>query len=437
MSWHDLAWSVGPIALTALLATWAAYHFVRPAPPDTITITTGTEGSLFRNTAERYRKILARNDVKLEILASGGSAENLQRLNDPAVRVDLGFVQGGLASPEAAAKLVSLGSVFHEPLAVFYRAAEPIGLLSALAGKRVAIGREGSGGRALALVLLKANGIEPGGATELFDDAGTAAAAALIDGTIDAAFFASDSATIGLMRKLVSTPGVRLFSFSQADAYTRRFPYLTKLELPAGIFDLGANNPPAPIFLIGPTVELVAREGLHPALSDLLIEAAREVHGGASIFRRAGEFPAPLEHEFRISDDASRYYKSGKGLLYRNLPFWLASLTDRLLFLLLPLLVLLIPSLRLVPWLYSWRVRSRLYRWYGELLAIERSALAHAQAVEHERLVARLDEVESAVNRIKIPLAFADEFYVLREHIRFVRERLAGAAAAGSATGAA
>ena len=425
VSWHDLAVSIGPMVLVAGLAAWAAYHFVRPAPPDTITITAGTERSVFRNAAERYRKILARNDVTLRILPSEGSAENLRRLADRAFHVDVGFIQGGLAGGEAPPGLVSLGTVFHEPLAVFYRSEAPIALLSALEGKRVAIGQEGSGVRALALVLLKANGIEPGGATELSDHAGADAAAALIEGSVDAAFLTGDSATISIMRKLLTTPGVRLLSFAQADAYTRRFPYLSKLELPMGSFDLGANNPPETIYLIGPTVELIAREGLHPALSDLLIEAAREVHGGASLFRRAGEFPAPLEHEFRISDDASRYYKSGKGLLYRNLPFWLASLTDRLLFLLVPLLVLLIPGLRLVPWVYSWRVRSRLYRWYGQLIALERSALDDAGSAR-EQLLRRLDDVEIAVNRMKMPLAFADEFYILREHIRFVRERLTG-----------
>ncbi len=65
-----------------------------------------------------------------------------------------------------------------------------------------------------------------------------------------------------------------------------------------GAFDLGKNLPSAPIHMVAPTAELVARDSLHPALSDLLIEAAREVHGGASIMQRAGEFPAPLAARF-------------------------------------------------------------------------------------------------------------------------------------------
>ena len=228
---------------------------------------------------------------------------------------------------------------------------------------------------------------------------------------------------------LMFTPRFKGFSFKQADAYVRNFSYLNALTLPMGAFDLGKNEPAQDTQLIGPTVELVAREHLHPALSDLLIEAAQYAHGGATLMQRAGEFPAPLEHEFRLSEDARRYYKSGKSFLYQNLPFWLASLADRLLVILVPILFLLFPGLRMVPSLYSWRIRSRIYRWYGALIALERDALADPAAATREPLLKRLDDIESAVNTVKIPLSYAEHFYVLREHIRFVRDRLMRGAA--------
>ena len=427
VSWRDLAATLGPILLVSLFAIWIAFKFVRPAPPDTITLTSGPEGSIFSTTAEKYRTILARNGVKLQILPSQGSLENLRRLSDPSFRVDVGFVQGGVSQGMTIDQLASLGSVFHEPLAVFYRGADPVDRLSGLRGKRLAIGREGSGTRALALILLKANGMEPGGPTALLDLGGDDAAQALIAGKVDAVFLMGDSAAPPVMRKLMRTPGIRLLNFAQADAYARRFIYLSKLELPMGSIDFGKNIPARNLALIGPTVELVAREDLHPALSDLLIDAAREVHSGASLLQRAGEFPAPLEHEFRISNDASRYYKSGKSFLYRYLPFWLASLTDRMLVILVPIIVLLIPGLRLVPVLYSWRVRSRIYRWYGALLTLERDVLAHPEPEKREEMLKRLDAIEQGVNSLKVPLSFADQFYVLRGHISFVRDRLVGA----------
>ncbi|HEX9023209.1 MAG TPA: TAXI family TRAP transporter solute-binding subunit [Geobacteraceae bacterium] len=423
ISVRDLVLTTGPLLLLTVAVIIAAYWLVRPAPPHIITITSGPAGSTFRATAEKYRAILARNGVKLEILSSEGALENLQRLCNPAIHVDIGFVQGGMASGMKIDRLVSLGSVFHEPLALFYRAPAPVLRLSELAGKRLAIGPDGSGTHALALVLLKSNGIAPGGGTTLLELGGADAADALIAGKIDAAFLMGDSAAPPIMRKLLWTPGVRLLDFDQADAYTRRYPYLSKLVLPMGVLDFGKNIPTEDINLIGPTVELVARENLHPALSDLLIDAAREVHGRSTLLQRAGEFPAPLEHEYRISEDARRFYTSGKSFLYRNLPFWLASLADRLLVVVVPVIVLLIPGLKLVPALYNWRIRSRIYRWYGLLMALERSLLAQPALDERKELLRKLDEIDGEVNKMKMPLAFADQFYVLRDHISFVRSR--------------
>jgi hypothetical protein len=223
---------------------------------------------------------------------------------------------------------------------------------------------------------------------------------------------------------LLREEGVRLYDFNQATGYTRRITYLSKLVLPKGSIDFGQDIPAADVSLVSPTVELVARQGLHPALSDLLLEAAREVHGRATLFQRAGEFPAPKEDEFRISDDAARYYRSGKSFLYRNLPFWLANLTDRLLVVVLPIIVLLIPGLRLIPSIYAWHMRSRILRWYGALLTLEREILEEPTAEGRENLLKRLDAIEAGVNRLKVPVSFGDQFYVLRQHINFVRGRI-------------
>ncbi len=435
VSWRDLALTLGPILLISAAGIWLAIHFIRPAPPSVITMTSGAEGSMFRITAEKYRDILARNGITLKILPSEGSMENLKRLNDPSSNVDIGLVQGGLATALHVDEIVSLGSVFYEPLAIFYRSPRPLTRLSQFRGKRLAIGMEGSGTRVLTLNLLDANGIKPGGSTILLDLEGEAAARALAEHKIDAAFLAGDSATPPIMQGLLRTPGIRFFSFAQADAYARKFRYLTRLELPMGVLDLGKNSPPRTLYLIAPTVELLARDNLHPAISDLLIEAAREVHGGATVLQHAGEFPAPLEHEYPISKDASRYYKSGKSFIYRILPFWIASLADRTVVLLVPIIVLLLPGLKLVPTLYHWRIKSRIYRWYGALIGLERDALSNATAAKRDEMLKRLDSIENGVNHMKVPLTFADQFYVLREHIGFVRDRLAKITGNGASSG--
>jgi len=412
------------IGLLSLDTIFAVFWFSHSAPPDTITITSGPEGSIFRANAEKYGKILARNGVKLKILPSEGSQENLKRLADPSFRVDIGFVQGGVVGELNIDKLVSLGSVSYEPLLIFYRSAEPFELLSQMKGKRLAIGPKGSGTQTLALALLKANGIEPGGATVLEDMHAEDATKALIEGKVDAVFLMGDSASIQIIRTLLRTEGVRLFDFTQADGYTRRIGYLNKLVLPRGSIDFGENIPAQDVHLISPTVDLIARENLNPAMSDLLLETATEVHGRAGLFKTLGQFPTPLEHEFRISADASRFYKSGKTFLYRYLPFWMASLVTRILVVFIPMFLVLIPGLRSIPAVYRWRMRMRIYRWYRLLLAVEEDMRVQSAPEKQEELIEQLHHIERQVNKMKVPASFAESFYVLRGHITFVRSQI-------------
>ena len=412
------------IVLIVVVTVFAAYWFFHSAPPDTVTITSGPAGSIFQMNAEKYRKILARNGVKLKILPSQGSQENLKRLANPSFHVDIGFVQGGVTGGLKIDDLVSLGSISHQPILVFYRSNDPIDLLSQLTGRRLAIGPEGSGTRTIALTLLAANGIEQGGVTKLTDLEADEAVKALTEGKVDAVFMMGESASVQNMRTLLQADGVNLFDFTQADGYTRRINYLNKLELPKGSIDLGRNIPSHDITLIGPTLELIARPNLHPALSDLLIEAAQEVHGKAGLLQRRGEFPSPMEQEIAISADANRYYKSGKSFLYRYLPFWVASLVSRTFVMVVPIIVVLIPSLRFIPMVFRWRIRLRIFRWYRALLALEEDLVVELSAEVREALLTRLDKIDEAVNKMKVPASYADQFYELRGHIAFVRSRL-------------
>jgi hypothetical protein len=426
---RDLTLTFAPIALFVVVIMTLLIWLVDPAPPHTIVMSAGSRDSSFMLAANEYKKILARNGIKLKVLESDGSLQNLQRLLDPKQHVDIALVQGGVADGLAAATLMSLGSVFYDPVVVFYRGSG-VTRLAQLEGKRIAIGRVGSGTRELALKLLAANGITPGGDTALLPVDGLPAATQLVSGQVDAAIFNGDSATRELMLRLLRVPGISVMDFEEANAYTRLFPYLDEIDLPPGVLDLRRLIPPDTIHLISPTVELVARTDLHPAISDLLIEAAQEIHGMPGLLQHAGQFPSPVAREYPVSEDAQRYYKTGKSFLYRNLPFWLASVGDRTLVLLLPVAVLFVPALRLIPALYRWRVRSRIYRYYGSLIAIERESLKNPQGpqgsapIDREALFRELDQIEASLNDLRMPLAYADAFYVLREHVGFVRARL-------------
>jgi TRAP-type uncharacterized transport system substrate-binding protein len=412
-----------PTVMIALLVFGIAYHYVLPEPPRTVIMTTGMEGGSYAVFGERYRQILARDQVNLELQPSSGSVENLKRLVDKSLPVDVGFVQGGTSYSAEAVNLVSLGAIGYTPFWVFYRSVETYDDLSQLKGKRMSIGPEGSGVRKFALELLNAaRAADP--PTFLLDLTMTAAAQALIDGKVDVliTFGTADNA---LVQKLLYTPGIRLMNFSQAEAYSRLFPGLSHVVLPKGILDLEKKIPASDVHLLSPTTNLVIRDNLHPAIAYLLLDAAVEIHGTSGWLQRAGEFPSLKSQDFRLSEEAERFYKSGRPFLMNYLPFRMATFAERMIRIVIPVGIVLLPLLRIVPWLYTWRNRSKFYRWYGELKYLEFEVSEHPQTEMIPDYQARLDRIEASVSKVNVPLAFYDEIYTLREHIDFVRTKIA------------
>lgn len=400
-----------------------AYRFVRPAPPGSFVISTGNEAGAYHLFAQRYRDLLAQEKIEVELRPSTGSIENLQRLTDDESGVDVALMQGGVAATGQEYRLVSLGALYYEPLWIFYRDDRPLTLLGQLAGKRIAAGPEGSGTRVLVGHVLQAgNALRPG--VPLSQLTGTAAAAALIAGRLDAALFVA-APDAPVVQKLLKTPGIRLMSLSHAEALARRFNYLSPITLPRGMIDLGADIPPGNVRMVAATTHLVAREDFHPALVSVLLQAATRVHGGAGVFRKAGEFPAIREGDFPVSEDAQRFFKSGPPFLQRYMPFWIANLFERMLVLIVPLIAVLIPVMRIMPAFYDWRIKRKIFRWYGELKTVEVEARRNPDtAGDAAQLLARLDEIEDGVGSTQVPLTYWDHVYTLRSHIQMVRARI-------------
>ncbi len=405
-------------ACAAVLAL-ALLYCVESLPPTQLTITTGPEGSGSQKTATKYAQILEKEGVKVKILTSKGSIENLERLTDPKSHVDIGFVQNGLTVP-GMDNLISLGSVSYQPMLIFYRG-KPFELLADLKNKKIAIGPEGSGSHNIALSLLQLNGFDPKSVNLIEEDPETAANS-LMDKKIDAAFVMSESASSEIMKKLLHSEEVHLYNFKQASAYSRKIDSLNVLELPEGSIDFGKNIPNHDVSLVGPVVELVATKNLHPALSDLLLDAATQVHNHPGLFQKRGEFPNATEHTIRISDDANRFYKSGKTFFYRYLPYWLASLMSRMVVVFLPTLIVLIPIIRLVPAFFRWRAHLRIRQRYRELMLLEQRILREKDHAKQEILRKNFDRIEESVNQMRVKAAFADQFYGLRGHIDYVRK---------------
>ncbi|WP_426195950.1 TAXI family TRAP transporter solute-binding subunit [Massilia sp. DWR3-1-1] len=424
-SLRDLVATAGPTMLLVGGLCLLAYVIVDPAPPRQVRLATGQENSAYDGFGKKYAAQLAKDRIKVTLVPSLGSQENLQRLQEGTV--DVAFVQSGSTDElEAQRKgLVSLGSLFTEPVWLFLRDSVKATQLSEMKGLNINLGPEGTGVPKLFKQVLALNGVAPEelrlGALE-----NTPATVELLAGRIDGLVFSSGPDAL-LVQMLLQTPGIRLANFDQAEAYARRLPFLEHVVLPRGIVDLGRDLPPRDYHLIAPTATLVARSDLHPALIELFVQAASDIHGGAGWFQRQGQFPSSQYTEIPVAREAAKFYKDGAPLLQRYMPFWVANLFDRLWVVVVALAALILPFSKVVPPLYVWRIKSRLYRWYGQLRAVEQAldeAAADQRAGVCTGLLARLDDIEERVNRLSIPLAFADNLYGLRSHINFVRQRV-------------
>jgi ABC-type nitrate/sulfonate/bicarbonate transport system substrate-binding protein len=429
VSLRDLLISAGPIALLTLGLLALAYWWLDPNPPKRVTLATGPAQSAYDEFGKRYQQALRRYGIEVVLVPSAGSRSNLRLLKEG--KVDVAFVQGGSGDPAANGDsgLVTLGSLFVEPLWLFYRAdaakktpGADLTSLVQLEDLRVNIGARGSGSPGIMRRLLEANGLDPAKlALSRLDQ--TAATVAFLDGQIDVEVFASAPESL-MVQMLLQTPGVRLVDFSQSEAYARRFPFLTPVVLPRGVVDLARDLPPQDVHLVATTTSLLAREGTHPALLQLFAQAAKDIHSPAGWFNRAGSFPNIDHSEYPSSREAERTIRSGQPFLQRWLPFWLANLVERMWLALGIIVAVTLPLTRIVPPLYQFRIRSRVFRWYGRLRDIENRL--HAQPAEAPELVRELDALDEKVGRITVPLSYADELYALRNNIDSVRRRALG-----------
>jgi hypothetical protein len=429
LSLRELLISAGPLVLLAAGLLVLAYLWLAPNPPKRVTLATGPGQSAYAEFGKRYQQALKRYGIDVVLLPSGGSPANLRLLRSG--QADVGFVQGGSGERDANedSGIVSLGSLFVEPVWLFYRAeaakrlpAAALTSLTQLRDLRVNVGARGSGTPYLMRRLFEANKLEPA-RMKLSRLDETAAAVAFLDGRLDAIVFASAPESL-MVQMLLQTPGVKLMDFSQSEAYARRLPFLTPVVLPRGIVDLAADVPPHDVHLVATTTSLLAREGTHPALQQLFAQAAKDLHGPAGWFNAAGSFPNIEHTEYPVSREAERTLRGGQPFLQRWLPFWLANLVERMWLALGIIVAVLLPLSRIVPPVYEFRIRSRVFRWYGQLRDIE--ARLQADPAEAPQALHELDALDARVGRITVPLAYADELYALRNNIDVVRRKAAG-----------
>lgn len=399
-----------------------AFQFVKPSPPKSISIATGSASGAYFAYAQRYKALLAEQGITLNIVSTEGSIDNIQRLQSGDV--DLAFVQSGTGQAyKNSENIVALGSVYYEPLWLFMPSQQVLFKTSDLLGKRIAIGTEGSGTRALAKIVLENNGITGDNASLLGIDT-DAAASALLNDELDYIFMVS-SVESSLVKQLLLETSLMPFDFERAKAYTRRYRFLSATELPQGVIDFQRDIPATDVDLLSAAATVVAKDTVHPALVALLMQIFDKVHGEGGILEEPGQFPSEHYVDFPLDDSAQRYFDYGPPLLQRYLPFWIAVLVNQLKVFLIPLIALMIPLIRVLPILYRWRIRSRIYRWYGDLRKMEQES-GQKDLTENDKaaLLSRLQKMHDRLMEESIPLSYHDELYHLRLHIELVRKNL-------------
>ena len=412
------------IFLVVAIGFFVTYQFVEPPPPKSVRIATGGKSGAYYAYAQRYAALLAKDGISLEVVATAGSVENLELLRGG--KVALAFAQGGSAVTADNESLQSLGSLYLEPVWIFTNKNGAIDRLGELWGKRIAVGPPGSGTRLLAEQVLAADGVTQTNAT-FIDDGAAEVVAGMREGKIDAGFFVASpqAASIG---ELLNRPEMTLFNFTRGAAFVHKFPYLSVVSLSEGVLDLERNLPPRDTNLMAVAANLVARQDLNTNLIPALMKAVVQVHRQAGVFEKPGQFPSADLSDLPVSSDARHYITNGPSFLFRWLPYTAAVYLDRLKIMLLPFIALMIPLFRFAPMLYRWHIRSRIYRWYGDVRDIDIQLQESDGGEVAQAAVARLKELEKEVASVSVPLSYTGELYNLRLHIRLLSEKLGGQA---------
>jgi TRAP transporter TAXI family solute receptor len=416
-------WPAVTVAVMAAAIGFVSIAVVATMPPRVIVMATGPAGGAYSEMGRRYQVLLARSGIEVRLQQTEGALENLALLQNPRSGVSVGLLQGGTVGVDGSSELESLGTVFYEPLWLFYRGGVSNPTSDDLKGRKISVGPMGSGTRVLAIELLKRMEIDDK-ISQFLPLTPQQAADKLLAGEIDVAMI-TNAWESSAVQRLVADPRIELVSFQRADALVALLPYLEKVVVPRGVGDLAQDRPPQDVTLLAPKASLVVRQDLHPAIQYLLLKAAVQIHGGSGIFQHANQFPAGEAVEIPLSSEAQQFYKSGPPFLTNYLPFWMAGQVSKLMVLLIPIIGVLYPLLRSLPFAYDWMMRSKISRIYGELRFLEdqmndarRSGRGTAEMIDE------LDRIDELVNGLSIPVAYASMLYMLRNHIDIVRERL-------------
>jgi TRAP transporter TAXI family solute receptor len=424
---HVLIWG-GLVVLTLALVAISRF-WLEPPPPSRVLLATGQPGGTYDTLGREYANQLRRQGLRVEIVQTNGSVDNLERLVQG--KVDLAFAQGGTASlvSDPQGVLRGLAAIYLEPLWVFYRGPLRGELLSAMAGRRIAIGPELSGTEAVSRAILRENGINA--TTAHLVNLPTAEARTQLESGQLGALFLIGSYQDPAVQALLRREDIRLLDFGRDMAYARRFPYLTPVKLYEGLIDLQANVPSREYTLLAAPAMLASRANLHPQVVEQFLRVAQRLHAPGNLMDPPRRFPTTDYLDLPVHETAETFFATGESFLSRTLPYWTVRWLFLLRLVILPVIIIWLPLVRLLPMLYAWRANRLLRRFYGQLQDIEVRLQQAGGASQVRDGLAALDRLRADVDLLgqRIPAGRQRDTYEWRVHASLVRtealERLA------------
>jgi len=418
--WHVFKVLAAILCIAGL--TWLGMAYLIPAPPSQITIATSPEGEHYHVLGTRYQGLMAESRLKVELRETGGAKENLRLLNDPNSGIQIGFMQGGISNSRLAPDLMSLGRIDHQIFWLFSMG-DTLTDLSQLIGKRIGLGADGSGDRAVCEKILAVAGITYDNTT--FQSVAPETVINNLEGGAIDAVFRNFSPESPVLDALLRDSRYHLMNFTEAEALTRIFPYLVRVVLPRGAIDLQRKLPISDTALIATTNVLMVRKEVHPAIGDLLAQAMSQAHGTPGLFQKAGEFPTETDPEYPMSQGARDFYKNGPSFLNWYLPFWMTNYAQRVIAVLVAVIAIVVPVFNYAPKVFLWFIHERVRRLYRRLRIVDRVLLSEPDTSEMKAIHAELESIVRAANIV--PMRSSELFFELKSHIDRTRSNLTSA----------
>jgi uncharacterized protein len=306
--------------------------YLKPISFEKIYLANGQYGTTSNIMANEFEKILSRQGLSLELITTVGLDEGFFLLEDDKSKVNASLYPGGLDTYKKFPDIVSLGAIEIAPIWLFYRGPkidldDPFTYFSK---KKISIGLKGTANNKIFHLLADNLKNDPSTSKNILELSYSEAESKLKAGQIDAMFFMQDYES-PITQRLLNDPNLNIYSFNLADAYIKKFPFLTKVTIPRAAIDISKLHPKQEITLLANTINLLVEKDMHVSSQWGLLMAAKEINANENnFFAKDGNLPKYLDHSFPLSSVAQIYYQNGIPSIFSYLSIRSATLLYQL-----------------------------------------------------------------------------------------------------------